>query len=43
MGVPGKCEGSENEITVCWWWKGCAREMYRSGEDVADSFMAFSP
>lgn len=25
------------------WWKGCVREMYRSGEDVADdSFMAFS-
>lgn len=42
MGVPGKCEGSKNEITVWWWWKVCAREMYRSGEDVADSFMAFS-
>ena len=25
-----------------WWWKGCVREMYRSGEEVADSFMAFS-
>lgn len=25
-----------------WWWKRSVREMYRSKEDVADSFMVFS-